>query len=167
MSNSQSFDNQNIQAARAYHEATKLSYINLHNKPPLYKSYANLPVIPLPTDFSPPEAPTLAAVASVQQQRIPPCSLTALARLLFFSDGLIRKGVFPEAGEVHFRAAASAGALYPVEAYLVCGEIPSIPPLPKGGWGDLGEGLGMRATAPLKGILPKREREGNREWPVI
>ena len=40
--------NRDTEAARAYHEATKLSYINLNNKPPLYKSYSGLPVIPLP-----------------------------------------------------------------------------------------------------------------------
>ena len=55
--------NQDVEATQAYHEATKLAYINLWNKPPLYKSYAGLPVIPLPTNFSTPEASTLDAVA--------------------------------------------------------------------------------------------------------
>ena len=42
--------NRDTEAARAYHEATKLSYINLNNKPPLYKRYTGLPVVPLPED---------------------------------------------------------------------------------------------------------------------
>lgn len=125
--------NQDIEAALTYHEATKLSYINLLNKPPLYKPYIGLPVLPLPTDFPPPEAPTLDAVATVDPPIVPPSpgglvslDLTTLAQLLFFSAGLVRKGVFPVAGEVHFRAAASAGALYPVEVYLVCKDIPAV-----------------------------------------
>ncbi|MCH7735400.1 MAG: hypothetical protein IH961_09340, partial [Chloroflexi bacterium] len=56
---------QDTHAASAYHEATKLAYINLGNKPPLYKTYSALPIIPLPTDFPSPEAPTLEAVAGV------------------------------------------------------------------------------------------------------
>ncbi len=118
--------NQDIHTARAYHEATKLSYINLHNKPPLYKSYAGLPVVPLPTDFSPPEMPALDAVAAIAHEGSPSLDLASVARLLFFSAGLIRKGAFSGAGEVHFRAAASAGALYPVEVYLVCEDIPGL-----------------------------------------
>ena len=129
--------NQDIEFAQAYHEATKLTYINLRNKPPLYKSYAGLATVSLPANFSSPEVPTLDAVARVE--RITPLSsplvrgdiegsidLTALAQMLFFSAGLIRKGTFPAAGEVHFRAAASAGALYPVEAYVVCKDIPGL-----------------------------------------
>ena len=38
--------NQNTEAAQAYHESTKLSYINLRNKPPIYKSYDGLRVFP-------------------------------------------------------------------------------------------------------------------------
>ncbi len=118
--------NQELEAAQAYHEASKLSYINLSNKPSLYKSYTGAPVISLPTDFPMPEAPTLSAVATVNQEGEYILDLTALAQLLYFSAGLIKKGVFPTAGEVHFRAAASAGALYPVEVYLVCKDIPGL-----------------------------------------
>ena len=118
--------NQDIHTARDYHEATKLSYINLRNKPPLYKSYTGLPVVPLPADFSTPEMPALDAVAFMAREGGPSLDLASVARLLFFSAGLIRKGAFSGAGEVHFRAAASAGALYPVEVYLVCEDIPGL-----------------------------------------
>ena len=115
--------NKDIEAAQAYHEATKLTYINLRTKPPIHKSYAGLPVLSLPTDFPHPEVSALDAVAGVPREGGPWLDLTTLAQLLFFSAGLVRKRVFPGSREVHFRASASAGALYPVEVYLVCKKI--------------------------------------------
>ena len=55
--------NHNGASARQFHEATKLTYINLRNKPPLYKSYPNLPVIPLPSNDLALDAPALPSVA--------------------------------------------------------------------------------------------------------
>jgi SagB-type dehydrogenase family enzyme len=52
--------------------------------------------------------------------------LTTLAGLLFFSAGRMRTRPFVGAGEITFRAAASAGGLYPIEAYVVCGDIPGL-----------------------------------------
>ena len=118
-------NNQDIEVARAYHEATKLSYINLANKPPLYKSYGSLPRVFLPSGPPPPEMPALQAVAG-EQSSGGSVTLDALAGLLFYSAGLTRKRVLPVAGEVHYRAAASAGALFPVELYLVCRDIPGL-----------------------------------------
>ena len=120
-------ENRDVEAARDYHESTKLAYINLRNKPPLYKSYKDLPLIPLPTGFNPLGASTLEAVAGVgNQEAAGALDLTLLAQLLHFSAGLVRKRMWPVAGEVHYRAAASAGALYPVEVYLVTGDIPGL-----------------------------------------
>ena len=116
-------NNRDIDAARDYHQATKLAYINLANKPPLYKSYSGLPEIPLPSDFNPPAILTLEAVSGNTYGEPDPFDLAALARMLYFSAGVLHKRNLAVAGEVHYRAAASAGALYPTEVYVVAGNL--------------------------------------------
>ena len=115
--------NRDTSAALNYHESTKLAYINLTNKPPLYKSYSGLPVIPLPDDFPSPETPALKAIGAYEASGGPEPTLTTLTQLLYHCAGVTRVGHFRVAGEVHFRAAASAGGLYPVETYVVCRDI--------------------------------------------
>jgi SagB-type dehydrogenase family enzyme len=53
--------------------------------------------------------------------------LPALARLLHFSAGVTRKRVYPGGQTMYFRAAACTGALYHIDLYLVCGELPGLP----------------------------------------
>ncbi len=122
--------NRDTAAALNYHESTKLAYINLANKPPLYKSYSGLPTVPLAEHIPSPEMPTLDALATYNTPvgadfgaggATP--TLETVTQLLYYCAGVIRTGHFRLAGEVHFRAAASAGGLYPVDTYLVCGEL--------------------------------------------
>ena len=115
--------NQRVNIAQQYHESTKLTYINLRNKPPLYKSYPGLPTVQLPKEGLALDAPTLPSVAGEISHPGAALDLQGLAQLLYYSAGVIRKAQARDAGEVHYRAAASAGALYPTEAYAVCGGI--------------------------------------------
>lgn len=114
--------------ANHYHESTKRVYLPLKEKPPAYKSYPALPPLALPVEFLALTVPTLKAVSQLDgtthaESRL---DLTSLATLLFYSAGRIRKRQFAGVGEVTFRAASSAGGLYPIEVYLVCGDLPDL-----------------------------------------
>ena len=52
--------------------------------------------------------------------------LTTLARLLHFSAGITRKKVYPDGQEHYFRAAACTGALYHIDLYVICGDLPGL-----------------------------------------
>ena len=129
--------NIDVSAAWQYHDSTKHSYRSVYgsrhfldwsNQPIPYKIYSTLQPILLPTDFPPSAVPALDAIAGIPlpppDERIP--DLLTLARLCFFSNGITKRIRYPQ-GEIAFRAAACTGALYHIEIYLVCGDLPDLP----------------------------------------
>jgi len=69
--------------------------------------------------------PALSAIApsgaSQQAEAIP--DLDTLAQVLFFSAGVTKSKKHPQ-GETFFRAAACTGALYEIELYIACSDLP-------------------------------------------
>ncbi len=128
-------------AARAYHDATKHSqeslhrnphYLDFENQPLPFKIYSTLEPLPLPPEHPPIETPALQALARIAEQEVgtdeepsQAPDLAALARVLFFSAGITKKKSYP-GGEMYFRAAPNTGALYHIDLYLVCGELPGL-----------------------------------------
>jgi len=127
--------NRDIEEARRYHETTKHSYLSVRedphgldwgNRPSLYKVYPDLPPIPLPRDLPQPQADTLEVVGSAECDGQKAPGLQELSQILFFSAGETKKKTYPGGEEHRFRAAACAGALYPVEIYVVCADMPGL-----------------------------------------
>lgn len=128
--------NRDISVALAYHEATKHSYTSVRsgdhfldwsNRPLPYKIYPGAGTLALPRDLSLSATSTLSVLRQQSESHQGPLDLEMLTRLLFCAGGLTKRANV--GGEdYHFRAAASAGALYPVELYLVAGEIEGVEP---------------------------------------
>jgi SagB-type dehydrogenase family enzyme len=122
--------NNEREAARLYHEVTKHSYTNVRsnphaldweNRPLSYKIYPAAGAIALPRELDLSAMPATAAIAGSSMasaiEADLPLDLETITRILFCANGLTRsKSVGGE--DYHFRAAASAGALYPIEIYL-------------------------------------------------
>src|SRR5687767_349032 len=92
------------------------------NKPFPFKVYTDAPAIQLPRDVDVVATPTLEALATPG----PPTArltLGALTSLLYYTAGVTKKKTYPGGGEVLFRAAASTGALYQTEVYVVAGDV--------------------------------------------
>jgi SagB-type dehydrogenase family enzyme len=125
-------ENRNSEAARAYHEATKHSYLstrtNPHfldwaNQPSPFKTYPWLERLCLPHEVRASGIPALSAIVeSVPAGTVAVPDLSGVAQLLHLSAGITRHRKYP-GGEIYFRAAACTGALYEVELYLVCGDL--------------------------------------------
>ncbi|MBI3301584.1 MAG: SagB/ThcOx family dehydrogenase, partial [Deltaproteobacteria bacterium] len=83
--------------------------------------------IPLPRDLISSAVPALAAVSTLgahpSESSVP--TLATVASLLYLSAGVTKRKKYP-GGEILFRAAACTGALYHIELYLVCGDLPDL-----------------------------------------
>ncbi|HEX6383304.1 MAG TPA: SagB/ThcOx family dehydrogenase, partial [Anaerolineae bacterium] len=128
--------NRDIQETWHYHHGTKhpggylMDYrhqFDPSQRPLLYKIYTDLEPIALPLDTEPRGVPALEAIATniitADTERIP--DIDTVARLLYFSAG-VTKRIQYSWGEMYFRAAACTGALYHIELYVVCGDLPGL-----------------------------------------
>jgi SagB-type dehydrogenase family enzyme len=128
--------NQDTSRAWAYHNATKHSewsiratphYLDWENQPLPFKIYTTVQPIPLPRDTEQTGISALSAISAAnvsdRTERLP--SLEDLARMLFLSAGITKKKTYP-GGEMYFRAASCTGALYEIELYVVCGNLPGL-----------------------------------------
>ncbi|HEX6237450.1 MAG TPA: SagB/ThcOx family dehydrogenase [Acidimicrobiales bacterium] len=124
------------EVARRFHEATKHTvesvraggrFLDLANMPLPLKHYPDLEPIPLPVELPERDVPAVEALAGRVDGSAPRLDLGELARVLFFAAGVTRRARMAGGRPVFFRAAASAGALYPVEVYVVAGDLLGLP----------------------------------------
>lgn len=96
---------------------------NISSRPPLYKEYPKQPRIALP----PPQAETLSLDQCLRQRKSirryanKPLTSAQLSYILWAIAGIQRS-----MGDFHFRPAPSAGALYPIETYLIVNNVDAI-----------------------------------------
>ena len=128
--------NRNLDSAWLYHQTTRHSrqsiyadphYLDWENQPLPFKIYQGLDPLPLPRELLSSGVPALTAVAAtaIHPTAPPPPTLSLLASLLYFAAGITKRRTYP-GGEILFRAAACTGALYHIELYLVCGDLPDL-----------------------------------------
>ncbi|RKD93576.1 SagB/ThcOx family dehydrogenase [Halopiger aswanensis] len=120
--------------ALEYHERTKhsprsvregASGLNFDNKPRPYKAYIDLPTKPLADRIRPPQQPALSAIAESTPDGDPvreKPTLETVTALCYYAAGITK--AIERRGRTHlFRAAATTGALYHVDLYVVCGDL--------------------------------------------
>jgi len=128
--------NDDLEATWTYHNGTKHSSQSLRtnphsldweNQPLPFKIYSALEPVPLPRSFSPSGVVALSAIAALAAHPQGECvpDLQTVAQILHFSAGITKRRTSP-GGEIFFRAAACTGALYHIDLYLVCGDLPGL-----------------------------------------
>jgi SagB-type dehydrogenase family enzyme len=165
--------NRDTAAGWAYHDGTKHSFWsvqhNAHfldwpNKPLPFKIYPTLDPIELPREVPPLEMAALEAISKTGVETVGEAGpdLLTLVQVLYYSAGITKIKTYP-GDELQLRAASCTGALYEIELYLVCADLPdlaagvyhfgvhdlSLRCLRKGDW----RGVVARATAGEAGVL--------------
>jgi SagB-type dehydrogenase family enzyme len=135
--NARGMANDDGAAARRFHQATKHSLESLgrdqhildwDNLPSPFKIYRGLAGLPLPLSRATSGASAIDAIAGQAEQprEDAPPDRAALARLLHFSFGILRRRQLGDGRWHDFRAAPCTGALYHVDAYLITAELPDL-----------------------------------------
>src|SRR5437879_2313638 len=123
--------------ARRYHDLTAHSpdsvrasghELDWENKPFPFKVYTDIPGLHLPREIDVLATPALAAIAGEDAAPQAGLTLAVLTSLLYYMAGVTKRKTYPGGGEVLFRAAASTGALYQTEVYVVAGTVEGLPP---------------------------------------
>jgi SagB-type dehydrogenase family enzyme len=127
--------NKEINYAKQYHEETKHSeisiqlsrhYLDWNNKPLPFKIYSSLSSISLPNDFPQPTEGALMCIGKTKTTRGKTViEIKKLAEILFFAAGITRV-LKLDYGTYYMRAASATGALYPIELYMICQDIPGL-----------------------------------------
>ncbi|HZD34761.1 MAG TPA: SagB/ThcOx family dehydrogenase [Nitrososphaeraceae archaeon] len=131
-------NNEEIQYALDYHEATKHSevsimtsrhYLDYDKRPVPFKTYLEQVQYPLMNNFPIPDLDAITAISDVKQSEKygamtdkKSISVTDISEILFFAAGITRVMRYSY-GTYFMRAASATGALYPIELYIVCGDI--------------------------------------------
>jgi SagB-type dehydrogenase family enzyme len=122
--------------ARRFHDETRHTPYSVRtsghtldwdNKPFPFKVYTDASSVALPREVDVVTTPTLQALASPAPAATR-LTLSALTTVLYYSAGVTKKKTYPGGGEVLFRAAASTGALYQTEVYVVAGDVEGLDP---------------------------------------
>jgi SagB-type dehydrogenase family enzyme len=123
--------------ARRFHDATTHTPDSVRRsghaldwdiKPFPFKVYTDAPSIELPREVDTLSTPALAAVSGASAPPAARLTLAALTSLLYYTAGVTKKRRYPGGPEVLFRAAASTGALYQTEVYVVGGDVDGLAP---------------------------------------
>ena len=113
--------NHSVESVRAGNISLDFSIL-----PRLYKLYRRAETVSLPEKSAPSDVPALEAIAGVAPTRDGAPTLEDVAALLKLSAGITKWLKVPN-GSMAFRAASCTGALYHIELYLVCGDLPGLP----------------------------------------
>ena len=109
----------------------------------------------MPEDIPSLDVPALEAIGATSVlDPSPGPDLPALARLLVLGAGVRHTKTFREGEVPHFRNYASAGALYPVEVYVGCAELPGL----RAGVHHFDAGISIGSFAPTRSTTTARGR---------
>src|SRR6185503_9826954 len=98
-------------------------YLDWSNQPSAVKLYPDIEPIPFPRTLVQTRAPALSVITTTENDTDDKeIDLARLSSVLYYSAGVTKHKTYA-GGQLYFRAAACAGALYPVETYVVCGDI--------------------------------------------